>query len=898
MKVDKIKEYFELVSTTVFGVLGTLTGNLPLQIISFLPAVFCKIASDLTNGIPSDKSINQELKLFIKDVCDSTEEKLSQTSSMKTVFWSCSRARIEQNLDNPMPIESLIQKMKEDLNAELDEQPVYITQNDLSDIIKVFVETSILILPQYPNLNSRLSGIALINHENRISALEETNSMHEKQISRLEKTNFLDKIFDDTQYYCEKFDESLFLHRSLPIENRITLNNLYVIPSANVTTEYQWYTIIKKNHPSETSLNIDYSYFNITEALREFLEYTPKQPGELAVDILFIEGKAAMGKSSFISWLCWNYINKAHNEQVKNFLNGYRLITIKLRDIEYSGNSLLNISSPFLQICAYLFKISEKDLALTQQWKESSKKFFTNALLVLEGFDELCMLEGIIGQGKEHYFQNLYNELSSMDCNCKIIVTTRPEYLNVEALDFPKAHISISPFTAKKREKWIEKYESLCQISSDLKNSLVHSNSPILDGIADSPLTLYMIVARNIKISDNSNLWYIYNEIFAKEVYRREYEKGAPHAINLYRKLLYRLTAEIANAVSHEQHLSISVEKLLDIKQIRSLLDKISECEKKEIQEILADCFGLASYFRISDKTDVNGKIISAVEFYHNNIKDYFYCEYIWLHLEEIYLHAPSELHERVDWFIESFQELFQYSICLKDSSEGVRAKSIDFLESKVLYLKENSKRTDFIWQELQQRNFKHFFGKMLQTGILHHYKYTGNDNIIHMMACIYSSVLSIYHTIYLPYLAENERLALANEEHTIDIGTSFIYRILFILSNIHNLSNLKFDGIMLSGIEFGKINFQNSSFRRCLLIGCNFDGCDLRGVDFSSASLQNADFRGAIIDDTTVFSKTTQFGHTKIKRNQLPYFSSWIGEDLIYSDSEIVTYIAPISQN
>lgn len=98
----------------------------------------------------------------------------------------------------------------------------------------------------------------------------------------------------------------------------------------------------------------------------------------------------------------------------------------------------------------------------------------------------------------------------------------------------------------------------------------------------------------------------------------------------------------------------------------------------------------------------------------------------------------------------------------------------------------------------------------------------------------------------------------------------------------------------MLSGIEFGKHNFQNSSFRGCLLIGCNFDGCDLRGADFSSASLQNADFRNAIIDDSTVFSKTTEFGHTKIKRDQLPYFAPWIDENLFCADIESVTYIAP----
>lgn len=116
-------------------------------------------------------------------------------------------------------------------------------------------------------------------------------------------------------------------------------------------------------------------------------------------------------------------------------------------------------------------------------------------------------------------------------------------------------------------------------------------------------------------------------------------------------------------------------------------------------------------------------------------------------------------------------------------------------------------------------------------------------------------SVLSVYHTIYMPYIGDYEQMAISEDSQVVDIGTSFIFRILFLMSNIHDFSHIRFDGIMLSGINFGKLNFQNSSFRGCLLIGCNFDGCDLRGADFSSASLQNADFRNAIIDDTTIFS-------------------------------------------
>lgn len=890
MKNNKILNYLNLSTTTVIGTIGAITGNSVLQAIAFFPAVVYQISSDLTKRFSNNLSFNDELKSLMQEACDLTLDTLSETSKEKSDFFYYAKARIEQCIDNVIPIPQFIQTIHKELKNGLYEQATYMTENDILKISKLFVECFIASLSNHPDLNNRLLQITLNDHENRIARLE--NAPHILPNSILTLPN---KLFDDTEYYCDKFDEPLFLHRKLPEKDRITLNHVYTIPGAEIDKHYYWNKIIRKHELNWHHKDTD--YISIVEAVKEFIEYTPQNPGEAVVDILFVEGKAAVGKSSFISWICWNYVHKKEDNTIKELLGKRRLITIKLRDIPCSTNGLLNIQSPFLQLCAYLFRMNEKDLASMQQWKELSKELFTNSLLILEGFDELCMLESIVGQGKNDYFYNLYQELNRMDCNCKIIVTTRPDYLMVEKLDFPKAHFIISPFTMDKRKEWLDKYECYYHVPSELRQILIHNNTPILSGIVNSPLTLYMIVARNITISNNSNLWYIYHEIFAKEVYKRDYEKGAPHAINTYRELLFRLTAEIANAVSHEQHLSITVEKLLDIEQIHNLLKQLAIGEKKNIQDILADCFGLASYFRISQKEYVNGEIISAVEFYHNNIKDYFYCEYLWLHLEDIYSNIPSTLQQQEEWFISSFQELFQYSISLNDTSEGVRARSIDFLESKILYLKANNILPDFICQELKMHYFPRFFGKMLQTGFLSQYKYTGKDNILNMILCIYTSVFSLYHTIYLHYLTDNEQLVLTEESDITGINTNFLYKILFAMSNLHDLSHTKFDGIILREIKFRNQNFEKSSFRGCILDGCIFDGCNLCAADFTSASLQNTDFRNAIIDSSTVFSKTTDFGHTKIRRDQLPYFAPWVGEHLFYADIESVTYIAPKSQ-
>ena len=733
--------------------------------------------------------------------------------------------------------------------------------------------------------------------EKQIEHLHDESKEHEYRLTALENSKSdsspsLESISGDTEYYSQKYTEALFLHRRLPAEKRITLKDIYTLPGAGLEDKYQWSKILYKNNTNR--MDLDHGYSSIADAIRDFLEYAPQSPSDPIVDILFIEGNAAIGKSSLISWLCWHYLHsnehKPHQEftPLNEILGKYRLISVKLRDIPRSGVELLNINSPFQQLCAYLLNTSEQELQ-SKQKSCQLKNIFNNTILILEGFDELCMFDNAREYGRNHYFQNLYRELQRLECECKIIVTSRPEYLKVEQLDFPKAHLMITPFNREKRQRYLNKYESFSKNSLDAKYQLINGNSPSFDGIIESPLTLYMIIARNVQVSDDSNLWYIYNEIFAREVFERNYEKEGVHAIHDYRHLLYRLTAEIACALSKEEHFSTTVDKLMDNTQIRNLIDIICEGTNKNLPEIIEDCYGLASYFRVSENM--------SLEFYHNNIKDYFYCEYLWLRLEEIYSNIPSDPHERDRWFIGSFQELFQHSIELKDQSDGIRSKPLDFLESKVRYLKEQQMQADFIIQEvIQKRYFTHFFGKMLQTGFIDHYEYSGDDNLLHMMARIYAAVFSIYRTIYTPYLSHNERIQIAETAQVVDISTSFIFRILLPLSNIHDLSRICFDGIMLSYLSFLKVNLQNCSFCGCLLIGCEFDGCDLRGADFSGASLEYADFRNAILDDTTVFSRKTKFGYTKINHDQKQYFTPWVNDGLFFEASDSVTYIGPLN--
>ena len=704
----------------------------------------------------------------------------------------------------------------------------------------------------------------------------------------------LQKMADNTGEYCKKYEETLFLHHGL--EKQVTLRDVYVLPGAVAEEDFMWNKVLCKRNGREPSGGWEYD--SAAEAIRDFLQYRRRDVDDRPVDFLFLEGQAAMGKSSLTAWMCWNARHADEGGDpgflpLKEALNGRRLVAVRLRELPESGEAILNLEEPMLQLSAYLLKLEEDDARLKRHWKKIAKVLFQDTLLILEGFDELCMMEGVKGDGKNRYFNILWNELGQLDCNCKIMVTTRPEYLKVEVLNFLSAHLFIKPFEKEQRAAFVEKYERFAPVAPETKEILLQDQAGALEGIVDSPLTLYMIAARNVQLKAQSNLWKIYHDIFANEVFQRSYERGAPHAIQRYQQQLYRLTAEIANALALERHLSISVEKLLDAEQVKALLEQICAEQNKEVQKVLEDCYALASYFHFTKKTDEQGRNLGAIEFYHNNIKDYFYCEYIWLRLEEIYANIPQDELAQERWFLKNFQEMFQYSTELKvERNRPGRAKPLDFLEGRVWYEAANDQESEFIKQEMQQHYFRHFFSMMLLTGGISSYEYTGQENVLNMMGCILSSVLNVYHTIYLPHLDFGERMEIMERIRAAAISTNVVLRLLFLAAGLYDLSHICFDGVSLAKIDFRGRDFYGSSFRDCLLIGCIFSGCDLRGVDFSGASLISADLRGAIIDETTAFSDTTEFENTKIDGAQKQYLLRWVKQDQFFGKIQKVKYV------
>lgn len=89
-------------------------------------------------------------------------------------------------------------------------------------------------------------------------------------------------------------------------------------------------------------------------------------------------------------------------------------------------------------------------------------EFNSRDSILLDGFDELCMMDGMT-KFAEHLLSEIIRGLSSSH----IVITTRPKFIDVAELKQKGigtgiAYILLNHFDAEKREEWIQNYRQIC----------------------------------------------------------------------------------------------------------------------------------------------------------------------------------------------------------------------------------------------------------------------------------------------------------------------------------------------------------------------------------------------------------------------------------------------------
>lgn len=620
------------------------------------------------------------------------------------------------------------------------------------------------------------------------------------------------KVFTANNQYADSFKETLFLHKRNG-DTRVNLTKLFVMPKYN---EYnaQVDTKPKKDLPMRLACFI-----------REDCPY------------LFIEGNAGCGKSSLVGWLNYHY---SIQDKISNQILGDRpLVTVRLRDLD---KGVISTSGSLMGAILKYMNIETVD-DLEEQ--------FPRAVMVLDGFDELCMIEGI-----SDYERLVYDLHRRMLNDIKYIITARPKYIS-NKINIPHRFLTLQHFDFEQRQEWLTRYTDpeFCgqRMDPKVKEYIENIDDWADSAICDTPMTLYMLAAKETSAEMITNSWRLYHHIFYEELSETEYNqmfhdpnRNYAHEIVNYRDIIYRINEEIAYKMycSKNNKFYLSSEELREIIEALSIQDV--KLRSSSIKIMAERCYALCTYWKARSND-------GAVEFYHNNIRDFFLCEKIFREFNAIYQrqNTPENQHiKMIDALSYKFCDMFKYNSLETMVCQFILLRTIDSIKIHQI---------SFPIKEIEYSLLPELFEHMIEDGNL--YKDLNSKNPIQAIINILTCVAQVYRHIYEPFSHEGQVIKWWCHPDIInntDLLKYIFYQIFrqvpvtfsdgFILNMASNgdFSTIDFRGCDLRNIGFQNSNLTGANFSDTILCGCDFSGAILYEADFSNADLHYACLKNA----------------------------------------------------
>ena len=595
-------------------------------------------------------------------------------------------------------------------------------------------------------------------------------------------------VHTDNATFAKSFSETLFLHKEQP-DSKVKLCNLFVMPK------------YKENEYDVPKIDLEDKLFAFVKSDKRFL---------------FIEGDAGCGKSTLVSWMNYNENKSDDDESKVNIFNKRPVITIRLRSLDKEVISKKGLMSAILK---YMNLDDKKDL----------HKRFPNAVMILDGFDELCMIEGILNHNSL-----IYDFCADEIRTYHYIITSRPQYIE-KGINIPSYRITLQHFDKDNREKWIEHYTSpdCCgqTLNDETKDYIINISDDTDSAICDTPMTLYMLAAKNISKELTKNSWKLYNHIFYRALSETEYNQMIVEEYESYKNpiyqhsdILYRISEEIAYKMYQTNNNRLYVVS----DEIKKIITYLSSKESKlrdnnALQRMIEQCYALCNYWKETGD--------GAVEFYHNIIRDFFLCEKIYRELNAIYSQrdlSKDNLQPLIDFFKQFTKAPLQDMVC-----------KFIFLRAE----KDVNDKNSFVYKEKEQRLLPYLFEEMLTNGEL--YDNLHEKKHIEAIVNILSCTAQVYRHIYEYILAEKEHMKWWDNVENIN-DNSDVVKCLF--KDIFNHKLMSGDEQYISNridihwFRLPEINLRNMDFQCADLIGANLSSANLSSANLSSGYLSRAD--------------------------------------------------------
>lgn len=580
------------------------------------------------------------------------------------------------------------------------------------------------------------------------------------------------------------------------------------IPIVNRADEYakKWNKNVFLNNFNEedenAGVNIKLSEIYIEECLPHYIWRTNKVSKDTLRNLLakyiinfnekkmlLILGQAGIGKSTLITWIMANLVERNENIQVYQFASD-------LRSVSWQDDNILD------EIFATI------DLGYNM---------LEGKILILDGFDEISVKEN-----RERILHKLNQELERKNYLRKfsLIVTCRENYVDKVELKGIE-YITLQAWDETQIRSFCETYEEVIMNKDSArinKNSEMEINKIIeKKDIMGIPLILYMVLALEVDVERSSSTVDIYDQIFSLKrggIYDRGYD--VEHRINdpETKKHIHHISQIIAFWMfeNNADEATISHEKFEEICE-----NEMKESGQKD-EGIKNDTL-IGNFFQLKH---CEGKGTDELQFVHRSIYEYFVVIFFY---ESIYkLKAKEEVAGKLG-------ELLK---------EGKLSEQIlEFMEYKFNSLQ----RCVFVDSP------KEIFQIMLQDGMTYHAKerykniIVREENIFFNMLEImhlWDSELGVYDDKIIPYLRYNNKNSL--NLRGIKLRAAELSGINLIEANLRNAD--------LSGANLIGANLRNADLSETNLIGVDLSGANLNWAkliraDLSETKLERAKLCG-----------------------------------------------------
>lgn len=586
--------------------------------------------------------------------------------------------------------------------------------------------------------------------------------------------------------YADKWNENVFLNdykkRDEKAGVNIKLRELYL---ERHLPHYIW----KDN----TKLSYD---------LKELLkEYTVDNDDK---KMLLILGRAGVGKSTLITWIMANLIEK-RNEVL------LYLIASDLKNVNWEGDDILN------EILKTL-KLGYDELE--------------GKILILDGFDEIHT-----GGDGERILNQIYHKLKRMNYlkQFSLVITCRENYIH-KLRKIECDHISLQKWDDKQIKSFCEIYGSVGkrEVSQDTLDKMLENKE-----VFGIPLILYMVLALNISIDENGSIVDVYDRIFSLNgggIYDRcinNLSYGEEHRISKIKQQIYQISQRIAFWIFENN----SEEAFIPQAEYEGICDIVIKETEEKNEDIKGDVF-IGSYFEPIRHCEGVGT--DELQFVHRSIYEYFVAVYFY---ESIHMLSTKE------------KIAAQLGMLLKDGCLSVQILKFIEYKLKTIRMYNFSDTIKEVFQIMLRDGMTYYIGMPLLNIIIREMNIFSN---MLKVAYLGNSALGKLDNNIVFYLQYNKQVNLnlkGIELRSQSLNNVYLKRAY--LEGAH-LEGAHLERAYLEGAYLGRAHLEGAYLGEAYLVRADLGGAHLEGAYLVKANLvgtylEKANLKETIFDERQV---------------------------------------------